>query len=250
MRTRILAETRGNPLALLELPREFSAGGFAGGFGLPRDGSLPGRIEASFRRRVEQLPAQTQRLLLLAAADPTGEARSSLSRVGGDRRCDRSAGSRRNRRAARAGRVRQVSPSAAALRDLSGGGVGRSARRPSGAGGGHRSRFRPRSPGLASRARDRRRPMRTSRASWSSRPGAPARGAGSRRPLRSSSDPRRSRPTRLVRAHRALEAAASKQLAGELSGSVEAARERGRRDRWTRWIAPGESSCTARSSWI
>ena len=73
VRTRILAETRGNPLALLELPREFSVGGFAGGFGLPRDGSLPGRIEASFRRRVEQLPAQTQRLLLLAAADPTGE---------------------------------------------------------------------------------------------------------------------------------------------------------------------------------
>jgi DNA-binding CsgD family transcriptional regulator len=73
VRTRILAETRGNPLALLELPRELSVGGFAGGFGLPSHGSLPGRIEASFRRRVEQLPAETQRLLLLAAADPTGE---------------------------------------------------------------------------------------------------------------------------------------------------------------------------------
>ena len=73
VRARILAETRGNPLALLELPREFSAEGFAGGFGLPGDGSLPGRIEASFRRRVQQLPTETQRLLLLAAADPTGE---------------------------------------------------------------------------------------------------------------------------------------------------------------------------------
>ena len=73
VRARILAETRGNPLALLELPRELSAEGFAGGFGLPADGSLPGRIEASFRRRVEQLPTETQRLLLLAAADPTGE---------------------------------------------------------------------------------------------------------------------------------------------------------------------------------
>ena len=73
VRTRILAETRGNPLALLELPRESSAEGFAGGFGLPSDGSLPGRIEASFRRRVEQLPTETRRLLLLAAADPTGE---------------------------------------------------------------------------------------------------------------------------------------------------------------------------------
>ena len=73
VRARIIAETRGNPLALLELPREFSADGLAGGFGLPRDGSLPGRIEASFGRRVQQLPTETQRLLLLAAADPTGE---------------------------------------------------------------------------------------------------------------------------------------------------------------------------------
>ena len=73
VRARLLAETRGNPLALLELPRELSAEGFAGGFGLPADASLPGRIEASFRRRVEQLPTETQRLLLLAAADPTGE---------------------------------------------------------------------------------------------------------------------------------------------------------------------------------
>ena len=73
VRDRILAETRGNPLALLELPRGSPPGGMAGGFGLPRDGSLPGRIEASFRRRVEQLPSATQRLLLVAAADPTGE---------------------------------------------------------------------------------------------------------------------------------------------------------------------------------
>ena len=69
---RILAETRGNPLALLELPRGLSAAALAGGFGLP-DGSLPARIEASFQRRVQQLPATTQRLLLVAAADPTGE---------------------------------------------------------------------------------------------------------------------------------------------------------------------------------
>ena len=73
VRSRILAETRGNPLALIELPREFSAEGSAGGFGLPSRGSLSGRIEASFLRRVQQLPTQTQRLLVLAAADPTGE---------------------------------------------------------------------------------------------------------------------------------------------------------------------------------
>ncbi|HYB30044.1 MAG TPA: AAA family ATPase [Solirubrobacteraceae bacterium] len=73
VRERILAETHGNPLALLELPRGSSPRTLAGGFGLPGDGSVPGRIEASFRRRVEQLPATTQRLLLVAAADPTGE---------------------------------------------------------------------------------------------------------------------------------------------------------------------------------
>jgi DNA-binding CsgD family transcriptional regulator len=73
VRNRILAETHGNPLALLELPREFSAEGFAGGFGVHGDGSLPARIEASFRQRVEQLPRETQRLLLVAAAEPTGD---------------------------------------------------------------------------------------------------------------------------------------------------------------------------------
>ena len=73
VRARILAETRGNPLALLELPRGLSPAMLAGGFGLPRDGSLPDRIEANFQRRVRQLPAPTRRLLLLASADPTGE---------------------------------------------------------------------------------------------------------------------------------------------------------------------------------
>ncbi|HEY4829770.1 MAG TPA: AAA family ATPase, partial [Solirubrobacteraceae bacterium] len=74
VRGRILAEARGNPLALLELPRGLSPAELAGGFGLPREAPLQTRIEASFRRRVEQLPDATQRLLLLAAAEPTGEA--------------------------------------------------------------------------------------------------------------------------------------------------------------------------------
>jgi len=73
VRERILAEARGNPLALLELPREVSPATLAGGFGLPGGLPLPGRIEASFRRRTQQLPAATQRLLLVAAAEPTGE---------------------------------------------------------------------------------------------------------------------------------------------------------------------------------
>jgi hypothetical protein len=72
VRDRIVAETRGNPLALLELPRGSTAAELAGGFGLPGALSLPRRIEESFRRRVEALPAQT-RLLLPAAAEPTGD---------------------------------------------------------------------------------------------------------------------------------------------------------------------------------
>jgi DNA-binding CsgD family transcriptional regulator len=71
VREQIVAETRGNPLALLELPRGLTAAELAGGFGLP--GALAGRIEDSFRRRVDALPAQARRLLLLAAADPTGD---------------------------------------------------------------------------------------------------------------------------------------------------------------------------------
>jgi DNA-binding CsgD family transcriptional regulator len=73
VRDRILAETRGNPLALLELPRGLSPAKLAGGFGLPGEQPLPGRIEASFRRRVKRLPAAAQRLLLVAASEPTGD---------------------------------------------------------------------------------------------------------------------------------------------------------------------------------
>jgi DNA-binding CsgD family transcriptional regulator len=73
VRDRIVAETRGNPLALLELPRGLTAGELAGGFGLPQARALPSRIEESFRRRIEGLPVETQRLLLVAAADPVGD---------------------------------------------------------------------------------------------------------------------------------------------------------------------------------
>jgi DNA-binding CsgD family transcriptional regulator len=73
VREQILAETRGNPLALLELPRGLSPAQLAGGFGLPRALSLSGRIEESFLRRFEALPSETQRLLLLAAAESTGD---------------------------------------------------------------------------------------------------------------------------------------------------------------------------------
>jgi DNA-binding CsgD family transcriptional regulator len=70
---RIVAETRGNPLALLELPRGLTPAELAGGFGLPVALPLSGRIEESFRRRVAALPADTRRLLLVAAAEPVGD---------------------------------------------------------------------------------------------------------------------------------------------------------------------------------
>jgi DNA-binding CsgD family transcriptional regulator len=69
----LVAETRGNPLALLELPRGLTPAELAGGFGLLDAPGLSGRIEDSFRRRLAGLPADTQRLLLVAAADPVGD---------------------------------------------------------------------------------------------------------------------------------------------------------------------------------
>jgi DNA-binding CsgD family transcriptional regulator len=72
VRERILVETRGNPLALLELPRDPASSGLAGGFALPAV-PLSGRIEASFRQRLASLPDDTRRLVLVAAADPVGD---------------------------------------------------------------------------------------------------------------------------------------------------------------------------------
>jgi DNA-binding CsgD family transcriptional regulator len=73
IRDRIVAETGGNPLALLELPRGLTTTGIAGGLGLLNAETLPGRIEQSFLARVEKLPEQTRRLLLVAAAEPLGD---------------------------------------------------------------------------------------------------------------------------------------------------------------------------------
>ena len=69
----LVAEARGNPLALLELPRGLTPAELAGGFGLPEALPLEGRIEDRFVQRLEALPADTRRLLLVAAADPTGD---------------------------------------------------------------------------------------------------------------------------------------------------------------------------------
>src|SRR5262249_18521741 len=69
----IVVETHGNPLALLELPRGLSPAQLAGGFGLPGGLSVAGRIQERFLARVEELPEDARRLLLLAAAEPTGD---------------------------------------------------------------------------------------------------------------------------------------------------------------------------------
>jgi DNA-binding CsgD family transcriptional regulator/tetratricopeptide (TPR) repeat protein len=73
VRARILAETHGHPLALLELYRGRSAADLAGGFALPDAGDLPRRIEDQYAARLGELPAEVQRLVLLAAADPVGD---------------------------------------------------------------------------------------------------------------------------------------------------------------------------------
>ena len=70
---RIVAETRGNPLALLELPRGLSSAQLAGGFGLPPAVPVSASIEERFVRRLERLPRDARRLLLVAAADPVGD---------------------------------------------------------------------------------------------------------------------------------------------------------------------------------
>jgi len=69
----IIAESHGNPLALLELPRTWRAEGLAGGFGLPGSQPVAGKIESSYVQRLLRLPADTQLLVLAAAAEPLGD---------------------------------------------------------------------------------------------------------------------------------------------------------------------------------
>ena len=73
VRDRIIKETRGNPLALLELGRHLGAAGFAGGFALPNTRDVPTLIEEQYLQRLGELPREAQRLILIAAADPLGD---------------------------------------------------------------------------------------------------------------------------------------------------------------------------------
>jgi DNA-binding CsgD family transcriptional regulator len=68
-----IAESHGNPLALLELPRTWKPTDFAGGFGFPSEEPVVGKIEGSYGRRLRLLPSETRLLVLAAAADPLGD---------------------------------------------------------------------------------------------------------------------------------------------------------------------------------
>jgi DNA-binding CsgD family transcriptional regulator len=74
VRDRIIAETRGNPLALLELPRGLTPAELAVGFGMPTELPVSKKIEETFGRRIQRLPAETRQMLMLAAADQAGDA--------------------------------------------------------------------------------------------------------------------------------------------------------------------------------
>ncbi|MFF5083306.1 ATP-binding protein [Actinoplanes sp. NPDC000266] len=85
IRERIIAETHGNPLALIELPRGLSTTRIAGGLGLLDPRTLPGQIEESFLDRIRGLPARVRTLLLVAAAEPAGDpelVRDAAGRLG------------------------------------------------------------------------------------------------------------------------------------------------------------------------
>ncbi|MGW6276190.1 helix-turn-helix transcriptional regulator [Kribbella sp. NPDC055071] len=74
VRDRIIADTGGNPLGLLELPRAMSAAELAGGFAAAPTAMPPGQAQDLYVRRVLALPESTRQLMLLAATDPTGDA--------------------------------------------------------------------------------------------------------------------------------------------------------------------------------
>ncbi|WP_433287057.1 AAA family ATPase [Pseudonocardia sp. CA-142604] len=73
VRDEIIAGARGNPLALLELPRAHTSAQLAFGLGMPNTTPLAGRMEQGFLRRLQPLPADTRRLLLAAAVEPVGD---------------------------------------------------------------------------------------------------------------------------------------------------------------------------------
>ena len=123
VRERIVAETRGNPLALLELPRGLTPAELAGGFGLPDAPALSGGSRTASGGGWRRLPAETRRLLLVAAAEPVGDP-VLVWRAAGRLGIGAEAATRRDRRVARDRRAGDVSSPAGPLGGLSGGVAG------------------------------------------------------------------------------------------------------------------------------
>ena len=189
----LVAETSGNPLALLELPRGLSPAQLAGGFGLPGALSLQGRLEASFLKRLAALPEDTQRLVLMAAAEPVGDP-ALLSRAasgsGSPARCSSQPSRLALIEVGARVRFRHPLVRSAVYRAASPQSAGRCTahwpRRPT------RRSTPTGAPGIWPRLRPA--PTRTSQSSSSGRPVAPRRGAVSPPPLRFSSARPRSHP--------------------------------------------------------
>ena len=188
---RIVVETRGNPLALLELPRGLTPTELAGGFGLPAAVPLSASIEESFTRRLASLPDDARRLLLVAAADPVGDPAlvwRAAERLGIPESAADMVESEDLLVLESAG---GVPSSAGSLGCLPGSHPERAARGPPRACGGDRSgsSIRIAAPGTGRRRP--RSPMRTLPRSWRSLPPERKRVVVSRPPRRSWSEPRR-----------------------------------------------------------
>ena len=149
VRERILAEAHGNPLALMELPRTLTAAEMATGIVQGTRDSLTSRLEASYRRQLDALPKDTQRLLVLAAAEPLGDPLLLLraaSHLGIGVEAADAAEAAEPARDPRAG---DVPAPARSLDGVSQRSRKRAAGGPRRVGGGDRSRSRPRPPGVA-----------------------------------------------------------------------------------------------------
>ncbi len=197
VRDRIVAETRGNPLALLELPRLAGRlAELAGGFGLSDGPALSGRIEQSFTERLAPLPAPTRLLLLVAAAEPVGDP-VLVWRAAAELGIGPDAAAPVDRR--RTGRFRGTGALRSSARPLGGqgcGSAGGAPARPPRARRRHRCRCRSGSPRLAPCARDSRARRGRRRRAASARRDERGHAVASRRGRRFTSAPSSSRPIR------------------------------------------------------
>ena len=141
---RLMTETGGNPLALVELPTTSSGEQLAGAAPLPAQLHLTAGMERVFLDRCRRLPPDVQTLLLVAAADDSGQVATVASRRRRPRRRPERPRRRGTIRAPRRGRRhRRGAPSAGQVRGLPGRDQHGTPRSAPGAGRGPRRRRRP-----------------------------------------------------------------------------------------------------------